>query len=55
MGSLIRECVGFQQFPVATQEKLIEYFGVFLVNKGMLFLFLWCLSRFLGFSVVIRR
>lgn len=27
MGSLIREWVGLQQFPVATQSKLIEYLG----------------------------
>ncbi|CAD5311508.1 unnamed protein product [Arabidopsis thaliana] len=27
MGSLVREWVGFQQFPAATQEKLIEFFG----------------------------
>ncbi|KAG5387621.1 hypothetical protein IGI04_039091 [Brassica rapa subsp. trilocularis] len=27
MGSLVREWVGFQQFPAATQEKLIEFFA----------------------------
>ena len=26
MGSLVREWVGFQQFPAATQERLIEFF-----------------------------
>ncbi|CAN6903377.1 unnamed protein product [Brassica oleracea] len=27
MGSIVREWVGFQQFPAATQEKLIEFFA----------------------------
>ncbi|KAF2324967.1 hypothetical protein GH714_021937 [Hevea brasiliensis] len=29
MGSIIREWVGFQQFPAATQSKLVELFGKF--------------------------
>ncbi|XP_021612432.1 translocase of chloroplast 33, chloroplastic isoform X2 [Manihot esculenta] len=34
MGSILREWVGFQQFPAATQSKLVELFGK-LKEKGV--------------------
>ncbi|XP_010556660.1 PREDICTED: translocase of chloroplast 33, chloroplastic [Tarenaya hassleriana] len=34
MGSIVREWVGFQQFPAATQEKLVEFFSK-LKQKNM--------------------